>query len=170
MGVNEPKVWIPRELYADFCGEKIGPCLRHYDKARTKRNPLVTSFNWLAILCLPAWLAYRQRWQLLITLTIVVCLASIASDAFGFNVPAGAYGGVGIALGLMAHGFLLTDANHRYGQLVARAQDPASIQAALVNAASGRPLFALLGIAGSVAISFALSLASELLFGASGAS
>jgi hypothetical protein len=170
MGSNEPKVWIPRELYAAFCGEEDGPCLRQYDKARMKRNPMVMSFNWLAILCLPAWLAYRQRWQLLLAVTIVVCLASIASDAFGVMVPAGAYGGVGIALGLMAHGFLLTDANHRYGQLVAQNQDQESMQAALANAARGRPLFALLGVAGSVAVSFGLSLASELFSGARGAS
>jgi Protein of unknown function (DUF2628) len=169
MGVNEPKVWIPRELYADFCGEKDGPCLRHYDKARIKANPLSMSFNWLAILCLPAWLAYRQRWQLLITLTVVSCLANIASDAFGFSLPIGAYGGVGVALGLMAHGFLLTDANHRYGQLLQQSQDEASIQAALANAAAGRPLFAVLGVAGSVAVSVALSLVSEILFGARGA-
>jgi hypothetical protein len=135
-----------------------------------KRNPMAMSFNWFAILCLPAWLAYRQRWQLLITVMIVVCLANIASEAFGFMVPTGAYGGVGIALGLMAHGFLLTDANHRYAQMVAQNQDPASIQKALANSASGRPLFALLGLAGSVAVSFALSLTIELFFGARGAS
>jgi hypothetical protein len=76
--------------------------------------------------------------------------------------------GIGVALGLMAHGFLLTDANHRYAQLVAQDQDEASIRAALALAAAGRPLFAVLGAAGSVAIAVALSFLSEFVFGARG--
>jgi hypothetical protein len=44
----------------------------------------------------------------------------------------------------------------------------ASIRAALADAA-GRPLFAVLGVAGSVVISVALSLVGEILSGAHGA-
>lgn len=157
---RRPVVWIPRDLYAAFCGETDGPCMRHYDKAQKRGNPMTMSFSWLAILCLPGWLAYRQRWQLLLVFCVVFVLASVITGVLDLEVPGAAYTGMGIALGLMAHGLLLTDANHRYQKLLKKNQSEQAIAAALANQAAPRPLLAvfmiilLLGLA----LAFALLL------------
>jgi hypothetical protein len=152
-------IWIPRELYAAFCGETEGPCLRHYDKAQKKGNPMTMSFSWLAILCLPGWLAYRQRWRLLLVLCAVIGVVTAATGLLGIDVPGAAWTGTGLALGFMAHGLLLTDANHRYQKLLKQNQSEQAIAAALANQAAPRPLLALF----TVILVFGLALSVALL-------
>jgi hypothetical protein len=140
-------VWIPRELYASFCGEENdGRCLRHYDKARSRGNPMVSGFSWLALLCFPVWLAYRQRWQLLAVFVTVIGLVSLITGALEVEVPGAAYTGMGIALGFMARGFLLADANARYAKLLRQNQSQEAIASALARKAAPRPLFAVLAL------------------------
>lgn len=118
------------------------------------------SFNWLAILCLPGWLAYRQRWKLLLVFCVVLGGGSVVAALLGVDVPGAAYTGVGIALGLMAHGFLLTDANHRYQKLLKQNHSEQAIAAALTDQAAPRPLLAVFTIilVFGIALAFALLL------------
>ena len=148
--LRDPEQWIPRELFAAYCGENSSKLLAFYDKAKAARKPLVFSFDWLAFLALPAWLGYRRQWTLWATLVGMITAITLVESLARFEIPAGAFGGSLIVLGLMAQGLLLTTANGLYVKLKQQGQGDDAIRAALVNKASRSVGLALLGLAGAI--------------------
>ena len=51
--LRDPDQWVPRELFAAYCGGGSDKLLAYYDKAKAKRQPIVWSFDWLAVSSFP---------------------------------------------------------------------------------------------------------------------
>jgi len=115
---RDPKNWIPRDLFAAYLGPRSDDMLAYYDKALSKKNPLLMSFSPLAFFLLPAWLGLRQQWAMWATLTGLVGVLPFIERALGIAIPNGAFVGTGVAMGMMARGFLLVSANAHYSKLV----------------------------------------------------
>jgi Protein of unknown function (DUF2628) len=150
--LRDPDQWIPRDLFADYCGPGSDKLLAYYDKAKAKRQMIVSNFEWFAFLLLPAWLGYRQQWVLWGTLTGCFAALSLLEAFFHFQLPNGAFGGLMIALGLMAHGFLLTNANGLYLKLKQQDLSHDAVRAALLGRARPRAGMACLALVGSLLI------------------
>lgn len=134
--INDPEQWIPRHLFAAYCGERAERLLAYYDKAKSKRQMVTTDVNWFAILLLPAWLGYRRQWTLLGTLVACLAVASIVEAIVKIHIPHGAFGGAMIALGMMAHGFLLSNAHGMYLKLKKQGLSEDGLRNALTDRAS----------------------------------
>ena len=160
---QDPSNWIPREVFSAYVGPSSDDLLAYYDKAVSKRNPLLMSFNLLALLLLPAWLGLRRQWALWGTFTGLVGILPLIELALGVNIPTGAFVGVGVAMGGMARGLLLTSANAQYQKLKRKGLDAAAIRDAMQGRASLNFPFALAGGLGSITVIFAIAhLASVL--------
>ena len=161
---KNPDTWIPKELFAVYCGDKSEALLKYYDKARDKKNALTMRLNWFALLVLPAWFGYRRQWTLWGTFTGLFVLLPFVELGFGFEVPIGAFGGTGLAMGLMADGLLLSNANTVYRKLRNKGLDDAAVRAALADRAKPSPGSAFAGGLGALGlIAGAVFLAETLL-------
>ncbi len=167
LDVRDPQNWIPRELFAAYVGPKSDDLLAYYDQAKAKKNPLHLSFNLLAVLALPAWLGMRRQWAMWATFTGLIGVLPFIEHAVGFRVPAGAFIGTGVAMGMMAKGLLLTAANARYLKLKQKVQDPSAIRGELEGGARPNIPFAIAGGLGSVTVIFALNHLALVLSGQS---
>jgi hypothetical protein len=144
--------WLPRELFAAYCGPRSDRLLAYYDKAKAKGNPIVFSFDWLAFLLLPAWLGYRRQWVMWTTLVVMVAVLSIGASAAHLHLPAGAFTGALLGLGLMAQGLLLTNANGQYLKLKRQGLSDDAIRNELAGKARPNVGFAVAGLAGAIAV------------------
>jgi hypothetical protein len=150
--LRDPDTWLPRDLFAAYCGPRSDGLLAYYDKAKAKRNMIVFSFDWLAFFLLPAWLGYRRQWVLWTTLVVTVAVLSVAASVARVKLPSGAFTGGLLAAGMMAQGSLLTTANGRYLKLKQQGLSDNAIRGDLANKASPHRGFALAGLAGAIAI------------------
>ena len=162
---QDPKNWIPRELFAAYVGSGSDDLVAYYDKALVKKNPLFMSFNLLAVLLLPAWLGLRRQWAMWGTFTGLIGILPFIELALGVSVPAGALVGVGVAMGGMARGLLLTTANAQYLKLKRRGLDASAIRDALQGRASLNFPFALAAGLGSVTLIVGMAHLAMLLTG-----
>jgi hypothetical protein len=162
---RDPQTWIPRELFAAYVGPSSHDLLAYYDKALAKNNPLFMSFNLLAMLLLPAWLGLRRQWAMWGTFTGLFSSLSFVELALGAHIPAGAFVGVGVAMGGLARGLLLTSANAQYLKLKRRGLDDGAIRAALEGRASLNFPFALAAGLGSVTVIVGMAHLALLLTG-----
>jgi hypothetical protein len=148
--LRDPQNWIPRELFAAYVGPGSDDLLAYYDKARDKKNPLLMSFNLLAMLALPAWLGLRQQWAMWATFTGLIGVLPFLEYALGIQLPMGAFVGTGVAMGFMARGLLLISANGQYSRLKRRGLDENAVRSALLGRARMNIPFAVAGGLGSV--------------------
>ncbi|HTQ06463.1 MAG TPA: DUF2628 domain-containing protein [Polyangiaceae bacterium] len=156
LDLKNPEKFIPRDLFAAFVGPGSDDLLAYYDKAQEKGKPVVASFNLLALLLLPAWLGLRRLWAIWAVYTGLVALLHVVEYVLKVDLPAGAFVGFGVALGFMARGLLLTDANARYLKLKRQKLDSDAIRRALDGRArSSVPLAVAAGL-GSVGVIVAL--------------
>jgi hypothetical protein len=163
--LRDPDNWIPRELFAAYCGPGSDKLLTYYDKARAKRNMISVDFDLLAFLALPAWLGYRQQWALWAVLTGLLAVLPFIEVAAGVELPNAAFTGTLLALGLMARGLLLSNATGLFLKLKAQGLAPEAIQSALAGRASPRLPFAFAGLFGALVIIMGAVLLAELLGG-----
>lgn len=142
---RDPKNWIPRELFAAYLGESSSDMLAYYDKAVAKQNPMLMSFNLLAVFILPAWLGLRSQWALWGIYTGLIGSLPFIKHALGINYPAGAIVGVSVAMGFMARGLLLASANGQYLKLKRQGLTQGAIREAMQNRARLNIPFAVAG-------------------------
>jgi hypothetical protein len=163
LDARHPENWIPRELFAAYVGPSSEDLLAYYDRAREKKNPLTMSFNWLAVLALPAWLGLRQQWAMWATFTGSIGVVPFVERALGTQLPSGGFVGMGVAMGFMARGFLLTSANGRYLKLKRQGLNAGAIREALQGRARSNIPFAVAGGFGSVTVIVALGHLAQIL-------
>jgi uncharacterized membrane protein (DUF485 family) len=168
LDLRDPQQFIPREFFAAYVGPDSKNLLAYYDKARERGNPVVMSFNLLAILILPAWFGLHRLWVLWCTYTGLIGLVAFAERALGIEIPSGAFVGIGVAMGLMARGFLLTNANGLYLRLKRQGLDSSAIREALAGRARSSVPLAVAGGIGSAAVIVALAALAELVFSRAG--
>lgn len=154
--LRDPEQWVPREVFAAYCGAKSEKLLAYYDKAKARRSFVTMHFDWLAFFALPAWLGYRQQWTLWATLVGMLAAISVFESFAHMTIPPSAFAGTMIAMGLMAHGFLLTDANARYLKLKDQGLSTEAISAQLAGRASAKPAHAVAGLLASLVVLGAL--------------
>jgi len=160
---RDPKNWIPRDLFAAYLGPRSDDMLAYYDKALSKKNPLLMSFSPLAFFVLPAWLGLRQQWAMWATFTGLIGVLPFIERALGIAIPNSAFVGTALAMGMMARGLLLISANAHYLKLTRQGLSRALLLEALRDRARLNIPFAIVGGVGSVMINFALAyLASTL--------
>jgi hypothetical protein len=162
---RDPKNWIPRDLFAAYLGPSSDDMLVYYDKAVNKRNPLVMSFSPLAFFLLPAWLGLRQQWGMWATFTGLIGVLLLIERALGIAIPNGAFVGTGVAMGMMARGLLLINANAHYSKLTRQGLSGAVLVDALRDRARLNIPFAVAGGVGSVMIIFGLAHLASMLSG-----
>jgi len=155
--LRDPAQWLPRELFAAYCGPGSDKLLAYYDKAKAKRQLIVFQFDWLAFFAVPAWFGYRQQWTLWATVVGVVAAATVIEALARIHLPAGAFGGAMMAVGLMAHGLVLTTANGQYLKLKRQGLGPDAIRSALADKARAHLGSAFAGLFGALAIGSALA-------------
>jgi hypothetical protein len=163
MDAQEPQKWIPRDLFAAYVGAGSEEMLAYYDKALSKNNPIIWSFNLLAILALPAWFGLRRQWAMWATFTGLVGVVPFIERAFGIVLPVSAFVGTGIAMGFMARGLLLVSANARYLKLKRQGLTASALREALQDRASVNVPFAVAGGVGSVGVIMTLLLLADML-------
>ena len=154
---RDPKNWIPRQLFAAYVGDKSDDLLAYYDKAVAQKNPMMNSFNLLAILVLPAWLGLRSQWAMWGIYTGLIGSLPFVEHALGINYPAGAAGGVSVAMGCMARGLLLASANGQYSKLKRQGLTQDAIHQALHNRARINIPFAVAGGVGFLMVALGLA-------------
>lgn len=155
---RKPEHWLPRELFAAYCGARSDQLLAYYDKARAKGKPIVLSFDWLAVLVLPAWLGYRRQWASWASLVGTILVVSVGAQLAHLELPAGAFGGGLLALGASAHGLLLTTANGKYVKLKRQGLSDEAIGAALANKACPSAALGVAALLAAIAIQVAAML------------
>jgi hypothetical protein len=165
LDTRDPKNWIPRELFATYLGPSSDDMLAYYDKALSKKNPLLMSFNLLAVLLLPAWLGLRQQWAMWATFTGMIGAIPFIEQGLGISIPNGAFVGTGVAMGMMARGLLLTTANAKYHKLLRQGLAEGAVREALRDRARINIPFAVAGGVGSVMVIFGLAHIASLLSG-----
>jgi hypothetical protein len=168
LDLRDPQQFIPRELFAAYVGPGSDDLLAYYDKVQQRGNPVVMSFNLLAILILPAWFGLRRLWVLWGTYTGLIGLVTFAEQAFKIGIPSGAFVGIGVAMGLMARGFLLVNANGLYLKLKRQGLEPSAVREALEGRARSSIPLAVVGALGGVGVILALAHLAELLFARAG--
>jgi hypothetical protein len=161
---KDPVHWIPRDLYEAYLGEGSDPLLAHYDKAKAKRNPITLSFDLFAILAFPAWLGYRGQWLLWMVFVGMFALLSFVEHLTATEFPASGFVGVGVAMGLMARGFLLTSATGRYTKLKSQGLDDEGIRARLQDQARRNPALAVAGGVGALVVLVGADLLASVIF------
>lgn len=161
---RDPKNWIPRELFATYLGPSSEDMLSYYDKALSKKNPLLMSFNPLAVL-FPAWLGLRQQWAMWATFTCVFGAVPFIEQGLGISIPNGAFVGTAVAMGMLARGLLLTAANAKYHKLLRQGLTEAAVREALRDRARINIPFAVAAGVGSVMVLFGLAHIAALLSG-----
>jgi hypothetical protein len=165
LDLKDTDYWIPRDIYAAYLGEGSDALLKHYDKARSKRNPVTSSFDLFALLAFPAWLGYRRQWLLWKVYVGIFCLIPfIARLPGGLEFPIAAFGGIAIAMGTMARGALLSMATSHYVTLKSKGLASESIRTALQGQARRSPLLAVAGGFGAVAAFVSLELLASSIF------
>jgi hypothetical protein len=162
---RDPQNWIPRELFAAYLGESSADMLAYYDKAAAKKNPMLMSFNLLAILALPAWLGLRSQWAMWGVFTGFIGILPFIEHALGVEFPNGAFVGMGVAMGFMARGLLLASANGQYLKLKRQGKSPGAMREALENRARINIPFAVAGGVGSVMVVLGLAHLASVLTG-----
>jgi hypothetical protein len=162
---RDPQNWIPRTIFAAYVGPGSDDLLAYYDKARAKKNPLLMSFNLLAVLALPAWLGLRQQWALWGTFTGLIGVLPFLEYALGIALPMGAFVGMGVAIGFMARGLLLTSANVQFAKLKKRGLSDNAIAEELHGRARSNIPFAVAGGLGSVTVIMGLAHLALILSG-----
>jgi hypothetical protein len=162
---KNPDHWIPRDLYAAYVGEGSEGILEHYDKAKAKRTPTAMSFDLFAILAFPAWLGYRRQWLMWATFVGLIGVAPVVEHLAGWDLPSSVFVGMGLAMGMLARGFLLMSATARYAKLKNQGLDHERIRTAMQDGARRSPLLAMVGGLGAVAIVVGLSILAEVTFG-----
>jgi hypothetical protein len=165
LDVRDPQNWIPRELFAAYVGPDSEALLAYYDKAKVQKNPLLMSFNLLAVLVLPAWLGLRQQWAMWATFTGLIGVVPFFEHALGVELPSSVFVGVGVAMGAMARGFLLTSANGRYLKLKRKGLTDGAIREALDGKARSNIPFAVAGGFGSLTVIVGLAHLAQILTG-----
>ena len=168
LDLQDPRQFIPRELFAAYVGAGSDDLLAYYDKVQERGNPFMMSFNLLAILILPAWFGLRRLWVLWCTYTGLIGLVAFAERALSIEIPSGAFVGTGVAMGLMARGFLLTNANGLYLRLKRQGLDASAVRRALEGRARSSVPLAVAGAIGSAALILALANFAELVFSRAG--
>ena len=156
--LRKPENWLPREVFAAYCGGDSDKLLAYYDKAKAKGKPIVFSFDWLAVLLLPAWLGYRRQWTLWVTLVVTLAVITIATSIAHMDLPAGALGGALLSIGLMGPGLLLTNANGLYLKLKQQGLSEDAVRATLADKASPSAGLAFAGLAGAFVVQAVLLL------------
>lgn len=162
---RDPKNWIPRELFAAYLGPRSDDLLVYYDKALSKKNPLLMSFNPLAMLLLPAWLGLRQQWAMWATFTGLIGALPLLEAVLGITIPNGAFVGAGVAMGMLARGLLLTNANAQYAKLMRQGLAPDAVREALRDRARLNVPFAVAGCVGSLLVILGLAHLASILSG-----
>ncbi|HVY32031.1 MAG TPA: hypothetical protein VHB79_36095 [Polyangiaceae bacterium] len=162
---RDPQNWIPRELFAAYVGPQSEDLLTYYDKAVSKKNPLVMSFNPLAMLLLPAWLGLRQQWAMWATFTGLIGAVPFVEQALGITIPNGAFVGTAVAMGMMARGLLLVTANAQYLKLKRQGMSADAVREALRDRARLNIPFAVAAGVGSVMVIFGLAHLAAMLSG-----
>jgi hypothetical protein len=162
---RDPKNWLPRELFAAYVGDSSDDMLAYYDKAVAKKNPMFMSFNLLAILVLPAWLGLRSQWAMWGIYTGLIGSLPFIEHALGINYPAGAVGGVSVAMGCMARGLLLASANGLYLKLKRQGLTQDAIHQAMYNRARINVPFAVAGGVGFLMVALGLAQLASLASG-----
>ena len=150
--INDPTQWLPRELFAAYCGADSSALLRYYDKAKAKRKLVVMDLDWLALLLQPAWLGYHRRWAMCAVFTACICGSFVFESIAHVQIPSGAFAGTGLALGFMARGLLLTDANGMYLKLKRQGVAPEQVTQALAGQGKGSWATAVLAALASVTL------------------
>jgi hypothetical protein len=163
--LRDPKNWIPRELFAAYVGENSDDMLAYYDKAAAKKNPMLMSFNLLAVLLLPAWLGLRSLWTMWATYTGLIGILPFIEHALGINFPAGAFVGIGVTMGFMARGLLLASANGRYLKLKRQGLTQGAIREALRDRARLNIPFAVAGGVGCAMVILGLAHLASIVSG-----
>jgi hypothetical protein len=148
----DPETWIPREIFAAYCGAKAERLLAYYDRAKSKRQMVTTQLDWFALLLFPAWLGYRRQWALWGALAGCLAVASIVEAIARVHIPHGAFGGMMLALGMMAHGLTLSSAQSIYLKLKGQGLADDAIRAAMANRAAPSAVLAMAALAGMLAL------------------
>lgn len=165
LDARDPRNWIPRELFAEYLGPHSDDMLAFYDKAVSRKNPLIMSFSPLAVFLLPAWLGLRQQWAMWATFTGLIGAVPFIEQALGIDIPSGAFGGIALVLGLQARGLLLTTATAKYLKLKRQGLAAGAVRDALRDRARMNIPFALAGCVGSVMVIFGLAHLAAVLSG-----
>lgn len=155
-------------MFAAYVGPGSNDLLAYYDKARDKKNPLLMSFNLLAVLALPAWLGLRRQWAMWATFTGLIGILPFLERALGINLPMGGFVGMGVAMGFMARGLLLTSANAQFLKLQRQGLSAGALRDALQGRAEANIPFAVAGGLGSVTVIFGLAHLAMVLSGQAG--
>lgn len=162
---RDPKNWIPRELFAAYVGDSSEDLLAYYDKAVAKSNPMLMSFNLLAVLLLPAWLGLRSQWAMWGIYTGLIGSLPFIEHALGIRYPAGALVGVSVAMGFMARGLLLASANGQYLKLKRQGLTQDAIHQAMYHRARINIPFAVAGGVGFLMVALGLAQLASLAAG-----
>jgi hypothetical protein len=149
---KNPQTWISRNLFQSYCGAGSEKLIRFYDKAVENRNLILFSLNWLAILMLPVWLGYRKQWSSLITLTFLCAAIPFIEGIFDFKIPNAGLTGTIMALGAMANGFLLMNANSYFIKLKNKGMDTEQIRSVLEDRAMPSVPSSIVGVAAFIII------------------
>lgn len=162
---RDPKNWIPRELFAAYVGDSSEDLMAYYDKAVAKTNPMLMSFNLLAVLLLPAWLGLRSQWAMWGIYTGLIGSLPFIEHALGIRYPAGALVGVSVAMGFMARGLLLASANGQYLKLKRQGLTQDAIHQAMYHRARINIPFAVAGGVGFLMVALGLAQLASLAAG-----
>ena len=156
---KEPSTWMPKEAFAEYLGDRNEGLLKFYDKAVEKKNPMTFDFNLFAILLLPGWLAYRRQWPTFLAFVGLISALPLVEGAMGFSIPNGAFIGMAVALGFMANGLLLSDANARY------AKATEAERGELAGHARPSVVGAVVGVFAAIGLNIAGGLLAAIVFG-----
>jgi hypothetical protein len=163
--LKDPKNWIPKEVFKSYCGEKSDGLLLFYDKALDKGKMNFLSFNWLALLLLPAWLGYRRQWSILITIAIMMTALPFIEAFLAISVPNTGIAGGFIAAGLLANSILLMNAQKDFYKLKQKGLDNEEIVNRLKNKISPSIQYAVLGFLGYLALIIGATVLADAIFG-----
>ena len=137
LDAQDPKNWIPRELFAAYVGPELGPFTRLLRQGGRQEEPLVHELQPLGHVA-AAGVARAAPTVGHVGHVHGPCGRSAVRGAGArcCKIPAGAFVGVGVAMGGMARGLLLTTANAQYLKLKRRGLDANAIREALQGRAS----------------------------------
>lgn len=155
--LRDPEHWLPRELFAVYCGGGSGKLLAFYDEAKRKRQMLGMHFDAFSFLALPMWLGYRRQWNLLATLVSVLLAFGVIEALTSLRIPHGAMAGAMGGLGLLGYGLLLSNANGLYWKLKRQGLNAEAIERAMADRAKPSVGRACAVLVVGLGVSFALA-------------